>query len=84
MRMIEDVKELRPYSEVSTFPVGNLKHLGDGKVAIEEPRTRELVPALVAEASGSETEVRRKQAGSGRVGGLTRTAPASPENLSWN
>ena len=73
--MIEDVKELRPYSKVSAFPVGNLKRLGDREVAIEELRTGELVPALLAEASGGETEVRSEQARSGRVRGLAAAGP---------
>jgi len=55
--MVENVKELRTYSEVSPFPVRNLERFGNRKVIIEELRTGELVPALLAEASVSKTKV---------------------------
>ena len=82
--MVEDVKELRPDSEVGTFPVGNLEHLGDREVGIEKLRTCELVPALLAEAAGSKAEVRGKQTRSCRVCRLTSATLASPQNLRWN
>src|SRR5258708_15005663 len=56
MRTVEDVKELRPYPEVSTFPMRDIKHLGDREVGVEKPRTSELVPAVVSESSARKTE----------------------------
>jgi hypothetical protein len=48
VRMVKYVKELRSHCKVSAFPVRNRKGLANREVAVEELRTGELVPALIA------------------------------------
>src|SRR5207302_10890470 len=69
--VVQQVKELKAHSELRALPVGEVEVLHDRQVGVKEPRTKELVAALLAEASdgrgkGGSRQARGAAAGRGQ------------------